>query len=166
MKIVKLSLVFLLGILIFGSCSKEYKFKKGLTLFSAKIDGDLFVADSIAAYSLSANILPANGGGVFGQVIYAGGHNMSFPRFTIYLNTTDPGTYPVSNLSGIVANCTYYEVVDGDTLSYYGKSGTLTIEEFSGDIGGGIKGFFDFGGINDQMETVQVTDGSFEISFE
>jgi hypothetical protein len=143
---------FLLACLALASCKKDNKLDPDGDRFSAKIDRELFEANKVTGTRISGVITIGATSGASG-----------IPAFGVSIATSILGTYEFGSQSKVSAF--YTPAVSNSTNQYAAKSGSLTIEEH--DIGyNTIKCTFNFTGINASGETIEVTDGSFELEYE
>ncbi|MCG2418518.1 hypothetical protein K8089_05740 [Aequorivita sp. F47161] len=136
----------------------------GTGTFSAKVDGDSFsgIQGTVVAQltnSGSTQVLAVSGGTMDSENLQMiiqnfdgeGTYNLNFMNIGTYSYLPDPGN-PDPNTVVI-----YTTVGDGQ-----GNNGTISISSFDGNT---VKGTFSFTGINlnDNSDTVSVTEGQFNI---
>jgi Family of unknown function (DUF6252) len=142
----------MLACLAVASCKKDNKLDPDGDRFSAKIDGELFEANKVTGTQISGVI-----------TIGAASSASGVPTFGVSIATSILSTYKFGTQSKVSAF--YSPVASNPTNQYVAKSGSLTIEEH--DVGyNTIKCTFNFTGINASGETIEVTDGSFELKYE
>jgi uncharacterized protein DUF6252 len=120
--------------------------------FSAKIDGVNYEGDDVSGYQVFASI-----------IIGAKSGTNPAPIFDLTLIATSAGTYAFDTQSDVVGFYTPDPL--GSTDQYVATSGTLTIQEHD-TAARRIKGTFSFEGDNTNGETIQVTEGSFDLGYQ
>lgn len=119
--------------------------------FTAKIDGELFEADNVKGTEIFSII---NIGATYGTT--------EVPTFGVNINSSTSGTYELGSQTDVTAF--YAPAALNSTEQFAAVSGSLTIEEH--DLGfNTIKGTFNFTGRNADGETIEVTEGFFDLTY-
>jgi len=126
-----------------------------------RVDGGMFSNVLIPAYQPSGSTGASQslaGDGVVTMVTDLDG---AMGTFTLSLKDVDTGAFPISQISGNAAAFMIDD--DGSITSFFGKSGTVTIESWGG-VGGSASGYFEVivsEGLNADPITVI---GSFQVA--
>ena len=120
--------------------------------FRAKIDGQLFEGEDVKGIKI-----------LFGVINIAAAGPSGAPTFAVNLVNTAEGTYDFAPQADVTA--TYSPSVVTSTDIYAAISGSLTIQSHD-TTARQVSGIFNFEGINANNDTVQVTEGFFDLGYQ
>lgn len=153
--------ILLLGGLSFLSCNNNddqpEKADPEGDCFTAKIDGELFESDNARGTYLT--------GSVDIMTLSATSGITDLPTFGISILAGSEGTFDILAQNGADVTATYSPAALTSTVIYGSTSGSMTISEWN-TTDKRISGTFNFEGVNGDMETIQVTEGFFDIGYQ
>ena len=120
-------------------------------IFKAKIEGKQFNSDNVT------------GTQVFGIIMIGATFGADAETFDLTLIATDEGTYSFDTQSDVAGF--YVPSALSSTEQFGAYTGSLTIEKHDA-AKKRISGVFEFDGINADNETIQITDGFFDLVYQ
>ena len=150
-----LCLCLALACLATSSCKKDEddKLDPEGDCFTAKVDGQMFESDNVTGTLAIFDLI----------TVSATSGNGPVPTFGLTLVTTDVGTYSFAAQSDVVGLYAPDPLTSSEEFG--ATSGTLTIQEHNA-ASKRLRGTFSFEGTNIDGETIQVTEGFFDLGYQ